>query len=404
MSVESELYQILKLDWSTAKTQAQKFKEQMKAAPKPVCVKVQKLIKKTIKNKRVLPIQKLIVLYIHNQVVETGNLEYLLYHAKKMTRRLEIFALRTKNKPGDYAVGREIFSSRDAEERIQSEAFLRHLIYYIGHWARSFPNIKGRRSSFALSQQRLQGQKVVFPTQIQPFSHYNIYELREQAQRPAKQNNFNHKDRESVALVRQAIENLKDMRLITNPENKKAITDLKRYLKKVNQDVTKTIQTKAERLAGNELQTLLELKDGIDEAIATYDEVNKNPQANRPSMPISENQVVSLGDREIIVPDIKAIPVAMPVDPILASKELPFQPSIVQVKIDERDQPTAQTLHREEPKDLEESKVIPGQSPDHHEENKHLPGEDPRDIDDLPVKEDFAADPFQDMVFNTVPN
>jgi len=79
------------------------------------------------------------------------------------------------------------------------------------------------------------------------------------------------------------------MRLITNPENKKAITDLKRYLKKVNQDVTKTIQTKAERLAGNELQTLLELKDGIDEAIATYDEVNKNPQANRPSMPISEN-------------------------------------------------------------------------------------------------------------------
>jgi len=68
-----------------------------------------------------------------------------------MTRRLEIFALRTKNKPGDYAVGREIFSSRDAEERIQSEAFLRHLIYYIGHWARSFPNIKGRRSSFALS-------------------------------------------------------------------------------------------------------------------------------------------------------------------------------------------------------------------------------------------------------------
>jgi len=76
----------------------------------------------------------------------------------------------------------------------------------------------------------------------------------------------------------------------------------------------------------------------------------------------------------------------------------------VQVKIDERDQPTAQTLHREEPKDLEESKVIPGQSPDHHEENKHLPGEDPRDIDDLPVKEDFAADPFQDMVFNTVPN
>ena len=69
-------------------------------------------------------------------------------------------------------------------------------------------------------------------------------------------------------------------------------------------------------MAGNELQTLLELKDGIDEAIATYDEVNKNPQANRPSMPISENQVVSLGDREIIVPDIKAIPVAMPVDPI----------------------------------------------------------------------------------------
>ena len=88
--------------------------------------------------------------------------------------------------------------------------------------------------------------------------------------------------------------------------------------------MTKVIQTKAERLPGEELQTLLELNDGIDEAIRIYNEVDRNSAANRPSMPISENQVVSIGDREIIVPDIKAIPVAMPVDPSVSIKDLPI--------------------------------------------------------------------------------
>lgn len=121
----------------TSNDYSKAYSESVKTAPTQQCKDAISLVKRSIKNKKVLPTQKLVALKLLHSGMMVANTNYLLFACKKVSRRFLILGRFNKHtKSPDRGLG--IFGSQTGEQAVASIAFLNCLLSFIKQWARSF--------------------------------------------------------------------------------------------------------------------------------------------------------------------------------------------------------------------------------------------------------------------------
>mmetsp|Transcript_2104 Transcript_2104/g.5210 ORF Transcript_2104/g.5210 Transcript_2104/m.5210 type:complete len:935 (+) Transcript_2104:1865-4669(+) len=113
------------------------FAQSARSATNQQCRDAISLIKKTIKNRKMLASQKLTALKLLHAGMMTANTNYLLFASKKISRRFMIMARHNKDSKSENR-GLDLFNAQTSDQAAASAEFLKCLLTYIKLWARSF--------------------------------------------------------------------------------------------------------------------------------------------------------------------------------------------------------------------------------------------------------------------------
>jgi hypothetical protein len=128
------------------------------------CKEAISLVKKIIKEKKRWPSQKLVALKLLHAGMMTGNISYLTFASRKISRRFLIFARHHKESKSEDR-GYDIFGAMTGSEAAAASEFLKCLLTFIKQWARSFGIGPDKNpSDFYLLYNTLNREGVGFPS------------------------------------------------------------------------------------------------------------------------------------------------------------------------------------------------------------------------------------------------
>jgi hypothetical protein len=113
------------------------FSRVASTAPMNQCKEAISLVKKVIKEKKRWPSQKLVALKLLHAGMMTGNISYLTFASKKISRRFLILARHHKESKSEDR-GYDLFGAMTGSEAAAASEFLKCLLAFIKMWARSF--------------------------------------------------------------------------------------------------------------------------------------------------------------------------------------------------------------------------------------------------------------------------
>lgn len=287
-----KLTDILNLAFSdTSRDYSAQFSQAVRAASERECKDAISLVKKTIKNKKILPTQKVVALKLLHAGMMTGSTQYLLFACKKITRRFIILARHNKYSRSE-SRGIGIFGPQVGEQSAASAEFLKCLLAYIKLWAKSFGLTSDKKpSEFYRMYSTLEREGVTFPSsaslvakpdvrQAQQVSHPRAEMQAEprQAVRSERQSLQAEKRPSELDQCKNTIQLLTDM-LRSGEAPGDTIAELMTELKQMKSMLEAEIAEAVNSGNTSRVTALIETNDSIQAAFDRYELYTKRPKA-----------------------------------------------------------------------------------------------------------------------------